>query len=127
MPLVRIDLRKRTSPDFGEKVGKVVYQTMVETINVPEKDNFQVITEHESQGLIYSPDYIGIARTDDVIFIQITLSKGRSVELKKALYKNLVENLKNALDVRPEDVFINLVEVDKENWSFGNGIAQYAE
>jgi len=127
MPLVRIDIRKAKLPDFGKNVGRVVYETMMEEINVPEKDNFQVITEHDSKDLIYSPGYLDIPRTDDVIFIQITLNKGRSLELKKAFYKALAENLKNKLNVRPEDILINLVEVEKENWSFGNGIAQYAQ
>jgi 4-oxalocrotonate tautomerase len=125
MPLARIDFRKGKPSDFGGKVGEIVYRTMVEIINVPEKDIFQVIAEHDADGLIYSPDYLNIQRTDDVIFIQITLSRGRSVELKQAFYKALAENLNKALNVRPEDIFINLVEVEKENWSFGNGIAQY--
>ena len=125
MPLVRIDYRKGKQSDFGRRVGEIVYQTMTEIINVPEKDIFQVIAEHDANGLIYSPDYLDIARTDDVIFIQITLSRGRTVELKQAFYKALVENLNKSLGVRPEDVFINLVEVEKENWSFGNGVAQY--
>jgi phenylpyruvate tautomerase PptA (4-oxalocrotonate tautomerase family) len=126
MPLARIDIIKGKSSDFGKKVGKIIYQTMVEVINVPEKDIFQVISEHDSNGLIYSPDYLNIRRTDDVIFIQITLNRGRTVELKQAFYKALAENLNKALGIRPEDIFINLVEVEKENWSFGNGIAQYA-
>jgi phenylpyruvate tautomerase PptA (4-oxalocrotonate tautomerase family) len=125
MPLARIDIRKGKPSDFGKKVGEIVYQTMVKVINVPEKDIFQVISEHDSNGLIYSPDYLGIERTDNVIFVQITLNRGRTVEIKQAFYKALAENLNNSLGVRPEDIFINLVEVEKENWSFGNGIAQY--
>jgi phenylpyruvate tautomerase PptA (4-oxalocrotonate tautomerase family) len=127
MPLVRIDYRKGKQSGFGKQVGEVIYQTMVEIIGVPEKDIFQVISEHDSNSLIYSPDYLDIPRTDDVIFIQITLSRGRSIELKKAFYKAVAENLNNSLGVRTEDVFINLVEVERENWSFGNGIAQYVE
>ena len=110
----------------GKKVGEVVYRTMVDTINVPAKDNFQVITEHDKNSLIYDPSYLDIQRTDGVIFVQITLNEGRTVELKKAFYKTLAERLNKELGVRMEDVFISLVEVKKENWSFGNGIAQYA-
>lgn len=127
MPIVRISLMKGKPEGFGKKVAEVVYRTMVDTINVPPKDNFQVITEHDKESLIYDPDYLNIPRTDGVIFIQITLMEGRTVELKKALYKTLAERLHQELGVRMEDVFINLVEVKKENWSFGNGIAQYAE
>jgi len=99
---------------------------MVDTINVPPKDNFQVIYELETKNLIYDPSYLNIPRTDDVIFIQITLNEGRSVELKKAFYKAVAERLNKDLRVRMEDIFISLVEVKKENWSFGNGVAQYA-
>jgi phenylpyruvate tautomerase PptA (4-oxalocrotonate tautomerase family) len=99
---------------------------MVESINVPPQDRFQVITEHPADGLIYDPSYLGINRTDDVVFIQITLNVGRTVDQKRALYKKIADLLAQEPGVRPEDVVINLVEVTKENWSFGNGIAQYA-
>lgn len=99
---------------------------MVETINVPAQDRFQVVTEHRADGLIYDPSYLGINRTDDVVFIQITLNAGRTTDQKRALYKKITELLAKEAGVRPEDVVINLVEVAKENWSFGNGDAPYA-
>jgi len=126
MPLVRISLRKSRPADFGRRVGEVVHRAMVETIDVPADDRFQLITEHDQNGFVYDANYLGIARSDALIIIQITLSEGRSVELKKALYKTIAQNLKAQLDVRTEDVVINLVEVKKENWSFGNGLASYA-
>ena len=127
MPLVRISLMKGKPEGFGKKVGEIVYRTMVDTINVPAKDNFQVITQHEKDSLIYDPSYLNIPRTDGVIVIQITLNEGRTVELKKAFYRRVAERLHQELGVRMEDVLMNLVEVRKENWSFGNGIAQYAQ
>ncbi len=127
MPLVRISLMKRKPESFGKKVGDLVYRAMVETLNVPPKDHFQVITQHDRSSLIYDPNYLDIPRTDGVIFIQITLNEGRTVELKKAFYRAVAELLNKELGVRIEDVFINLVEVKKENWSFGNGVAQYAQ
>ena len=126
MPLVRIALRKGHSPGYCGRVGEAVHRAMVETIDVPLKDRFQVITEHDETTLVYDPTYLEIARTDDVIFIQITLSEGRSVERKKALYRAIARNLTAELGVRTEDVFVNLVEVKQENWSFGNGLASYA-
>jgi phenylpyruvate tautomerase PptA (4-oxalocrotonate tautomerase family) len=126
MPLVRIDLMKGKPEGFGKKVGAVVYRAMMETINVPAKDNFQLITEHDRNGLIYDASYLDIARTDGVIIIQITLNEGRTLELKKKFYQAVAEGLHKELGVRKEDVFIGLVEVKKENWSFGKGIAQYA-
>jgi len=126
MPLVRIALRKGKSPEFRRAVSDGVHRAMVEAIKVPEQDRFQIITEHDESGLIYDPSYLGISRTDGVILIQITLNAGRTVEAKKALYARIVQLLREVPGVRPEDVFVSLVEVPKENWSFGNGIAQYA-
>jgi len=127
MPLVQIHLMQGKPVDFRRKVGEIVYQTMMDTINVPSQDNFQIITEHDQDSLIYDPEYLNIQRTEGIIIIQITLNEGRTLERKKAFYKQLAERLHEELGVRMEDVFISLVEVKKENWSFGNGIAQYAE
>lgn len=127
MPLVRISLMRGKPLEFRHKVGEIVYQTMVDTINVPPKDNFQIISEHDENSLIYDSEYLNIQRTDGIVIIQITLNEGRTVELKKVFYERLAERLHKELEVRMEDVFISLVEIKKENWSFGNGIAQYAE
>ena len=126
MPLVRIDLMKGRPEGFGKQVGAVIYRAMMETINVPPKDNFQLITEHDRNGFVYDPSYLDISRSDALIVIQIILNEGRSLELKKRFYQAVAEGLNRELGVRKEDVFINLVEVKKENWSFGHGIAQYA-
>jgi phenylpyruvate tautomerase PptA (4-oxalocrotonate tautomerase family) len=126
MPLVRIALRKGTTPEFRRKLSDSVHRAMVEAIKVPEQDKFQVITEHDAESLIYDPSYLGISRTDGVVLIQITLNAGRTVEARKALYARIAALLRESPGVRPEDVFVSLVEVAKENWSFGNGIAQYA-
>jgi phenylpyruvate tautomerase PptA (4-oxalocrotonate tautomerase family) len=127
MPLVRIDYRKGIHNDLGNKIGAIVYRSMVETINVPENDNFQIISEHETNGLIYNPDYLGIHRSNGIIIIQVTLNEGRTTEMKKAFYKMVSERLHQELGLSKEDIFINLVEVKKENWSFGNGVSQYAQ
>jgi phenylpyruvate tautomerase PptA (4-oxalocrotonate tautomerase family) len=127
MPLVRISLMKGKPEGFGKRVGGVIYRTMVDTINVPAKDNFQIITEHDSNTLIYDPSYLDIPRTDGIVIVQITLNEGRTIEMKKAFFKAVAERLNTELGIRKEDVFMSLVEVKKENWSFGNGIAQYAQ
>ena len=126
MPLVRISLMEGKSPGFGRQVGAVVYRTMADTLNLPPQDNFRIITEHGRDGLVYDPEYLGIARTDGVLLIQIRLNEGRTVELKKAFYQLLANRLHQECQVRKDDVFVSLVEVMKENWSFGNGMAQYA-
>jgi phenylpyruvate tautomerase PptA (4-oxalocrotonate tautomerase family) len=125
MPLVRISLMKGKPAGFGEQVGRIVYETMVKAIDVPPGDRFQVVTEHDRSDLIYDPGYLGIHRSDGIVIIQITITEGRTLEKKKALYKGIAERLNAELGIRVEDVFINVVEVKKENWSFGNGIAQY--
>jgi 4-oxalocrotonate tautomerase len=126
MPLVRIDLRQGKTPEYRRKIGDMVYRAMRETINMPEHDRFQVITDHPAEGLVYDPSYLGINRTDDIVFIQITLNAGRTLDQKKALYSKIAELLAQEPGIRPEDVLINLVECAKEDWSFGNGIASYA-
>ncbi len=127
MPLVRISLRQGKPEVYRRAIGDSVHQALAETINVPAADRFQVITEHGSAGLIYDATYLGIERTDDMVIVQITLNAGRSVDQKRALYARIVELLVENPGVRPQDVLINLVEVPRENWSFGNGEAQYAE
>jgi phenylpyruvate tautomerase PptA (4-oxalocrotonate tautomerase family) len=126
MPLVRIDLRTGRSVDFRRALGDAVYRAMTEAANVPAGDRFMVVTEHDASGLLYDPSYLGVARSDAIVLIQITLNAGRSLTIKKALYQRVAELL-HELGVRKEDVFVSLVEVPKENWSFGNGIAQYVE
>ncbi len=125
MPLVRIALRRGHPAGFGRQVGAIVHQAMVDTIDVPPRDVFQVISEHEADGLVYDATYLDIARSDGIVLIQITLSEGRSDALKQDVYKAVAERLRDQAGMRTEDVFINLVEVKKANWSFGNGIAQY--
>ncbi|QFG30435.1 tautomerase family protein [Pseudomonas umsongensis] len=126
MPLVRVDLKKQQDPTYAKRVGQLIYAALRSAIGVPENDNFQILAEHDDQHFIFDPQYLGIQRTDNLVVIQITLSEGRTLEQKKLLYKTIVESLNTQLAVRLDDVFINLVEAKKENWSFGNGIAQYA-
>jgi phenylpyruvate tautomerase PptA (4-oxalocrotonate tautomerase family) len=126
MPLVRIDLAQGKSADHRRTIGEIIYKVMYETINVPADDKFQIITEHAPEDLNYPQSYLGIAYSPDIVFIQITLTAGRTTEMKKTFFKRVADDLHAQLKVRREDVFIQLVEVAKENWSFGNGMAQYA-
>jgi phenylpyruvate tautomerase PptA (4-oxalocrotonate tautomerase family) len=127
MPLVRISLMQGKPATYRAAIGAAVHRAMVESIKVPPLDHFQVITEYPRGDIVYDPDYLDIKRTDNVVFIQITLNAGRTTEMKRALYRRIVELLGAEPGIRPEDVLINLVEVGKESWSFGNGIASYAQ
>jgi phenylpyruvate tautomerase PptA (4-oxalocrotonate tautomerase family) len=126
MPFVRIDLSKKHPDGFAQQVGNIIFQVMREHINVPEDDKFQVITRHDTNELVIPKSYLGIEYSESIIFIQVTLNEGRTTDMKKAFYKAICESLVNKLKVRPQDIVINLVEVNKENWSFGNGEMQYA-
>jgi phenylpyruvate tautomerase PptA (4-oxalocrotonate tautomerase family) len=126
MPLARIDLPAGKPASYRRAVADVVYEAMVETLKAPKGDRFQVIAEHAADTLIIDPHYLGIERSADALIIQVTLNEGRTVEAKQAFYKAVADGLHARLGLRREDVVINLVEVKKENWSFGNGIAQYA-
>src|SRR3974377_44680 len=124
MPLTRILLRVGKPTKYRRAIMDGVYRAMRETFNVPEDDRFMTVREQDREN--YCLQYLGIDRSDDLMIIQITANNTRSVEQKKALYARVAANLKADPGVRPEDVFINLVEVPKENWSFGNGLAHYA-
>lgn len=125
MPLVRIDLAKGKSAQYRKTLGDALYRAMTEVINVPKDDKFQIITEHAPEELNIAPSYLGIRYSPDIVLIQITMSLGRTVEQKQAFYRRVAQDLQRELKLDPQDVFINLVEVVKENWSFGNGVAQY--
>jgi 4-oxalocrotonate tautomerase len=126
MPLVRISLRRGKPAAYRKAIADGIYDAMRAAFDVPEEDRFMVISEHDEADFSYSANYLGIARSDNLVLIQITANNTRTTEKKKALYRAIAGNLSKNPDVRPEDVFINLVEVLPENWSFGNGIAQYA-
>ena len=126
MPLVRITLRKGKSPEFLQDAGKAVHEALVAQANVPADDRFQIFDEVDT--LIAHPTYGGAERSEGgLIVVEITLNAGRSIEIKRALYADITRRLQEAVDVRPDDVLINLVEVRKEDWSFGKGLATYAQ
>jgi 4-oxalocrotonate tautomerase len=126
MPLVRIALREGKPADYRSAIANEVHQALVEVANVPELDRFQILTEHAAGDLIYDANYLGVKRTDDIVMIQITLNQ-RTQAVKLAIYKAIAARLKKSPGVRPEDVLISLVPVAPEDWSFGEGKAQYVK
>ncbi|WP_144631076.1 tautomerase family protein [Bordetella genomosp. 13] len=126
MPFVRISLRAGKSPAYRQALCDGVYQAMRETFNVPEDDQFMTVSEHDAADFRYGASYLDVARSDDLVFIQITANATRSLEQKKALYQRIAQRLGESPGVRGEDVFVNIVEVAPENWSMGHGLAQYA-
>lgn len=126
MPFVRVYLPKGSSSEIKQRVSASVHRALVETFKVPEDDRFQVISEHGQDELICTPAYLGITHSSQVAFVQITCSEGRSVQTKKDLFQRMAELIADTGAFSIADVVINLIEVKKENWSFGAGIAQYA-
>jgi 4-oxalocrotonate tautomerase len=125
MPLTRVSLRKGKPPAYRKAICESLYLAMRETFDVPEGDRFMTVSEHDADDFVYGADYLGIRRSDDLVMIQLTVSNTRPVAQKQKLYRRIVERLTESPGLRPEDVFINLVEVLPENWSFGLGEAQY--
>jgi 4-oxalocrotonate tautomerase len=125
MPLVRISMKTGRTADERSTIGEAIYSAMRETLNVPENDRFQIITEHAAEDLIYDRHYLNIERTDGIVFIHVFLRKGRSTEMKQAFYRRTTELLSERVGIRTQDVFITLTENDLADWSFGNGVAQY--
>lgn len=124
MPLVRITLSQGRSADFRRAIADGVHRALVETANVPADEGFQVIEEVPEANLIWDPRYLGIERKSPV-FVQIVLNHGRTVEVKKALYRRIADELAVSPGLRREDVLVSLLEVPRENWSFGNGLMSY--
>lgn len=126
MPLVRIDMLRGTSAEYRRQVGDAVHAALID-FGAPPEDKFQVITEHDPDNFRFSSNYLGINRSDALIIVQITAVAGRTTAGKRALYVAVADGLVAAVKLRREDVFVSLVEVAKDNWSFGLGLAQYAD
>jgi 4-oxalocrotonate tautomerase len=126
MPLTRVSLLKGKPPQYRKAILDGLYQAMREVFDVPEDDRFMLIEEYDKSNFFYDENYLGIARDDDLVIIQITVNNTRGPDKKKALFARIAENLTKNPGIKPENIFVNLLEVPKENWSFGNGIAQYA-
>lgn len=127
MPLVRIDLPAGRTADQREAIVDVISDALASEANVPSDDRFMILSEHGAGTLVIDPGYLGVSRTAEALVIQITLNTGRTVDVKKNLYRAIAHGLHERIGIRTEDVFISLVEVPKENWSFGRGEAQYAD
>lgn len=125
MPLARVSLRRGKPAAYRKAILDGLYEALRETFNVPEGDRFMILTEHDQDDFVYDPNYLGIQRSDDLVYLQVTVSNTRPTAQKQKLYKRIVEKLTANPGLRPEDIFINLVEVLPENWSFGHGEAQY--
>ena len=126
MPLTRVFLRKGKPAAYRQAILTGLYEAMRETFDVPETDYFMLVSEQEEADIWCSPTYLGVARSDDLVIIQLTVNNTRTLAQKRALYRRITEKLAAKPGLRPEDVFINLVETRAENWSLGHGLAQYA-
>jgi 4-oxalocrotonate tautomerase len=126
MPLARIDINKKASAELVRIVSEAVYTAMVDVAGVPPHDKFQVINRHEADEMVYPEEgYLGLRYTRDLIIIQVTWVGGRSTEVKKKFFHQLVNEIHDKGGVRKEDVWINLIDTGREDWSFGNGEMQY--
>ncbi len=127
MPLARIDIAKSASAETVRTISNVVYDAMTGVANVPANDKFQIVTRHSQDELIYPADgYLGVTYTPNIVFIQVTWNSGRSVDVKKAFYESVARGIAEKTGIRIQDVWISLIDVAREDWSFGNGEMQYA-
>jgi 4-oxalocrotonate tautomerase len=127
MPLVRIDIAKFASPQVVRAISDVVYEAMTSVANVPSNDRFQIITRHGDDELVYPEDgYLGVTYSPGIVFVHVTWNSGRSVDVKKAFYRAVAGGIADKAGIRIQDVWISLIDVAREDWSFGNGDMQYA-
>lgn len=127
MPLVRITHAAGKPATYRHALADGVHAALVETLNVPADDRFQIVTEQTVDGLIYDNQYLGIRRSDDLVFIQVFLRRGRSTAMKQDFYRRIADNLARNPGLAANDVFITLSENGLDDWSFGQGRAQYVE
>jgi phenylpyruvate tautomerase PptA (4-oxalocrotonate tautomerase family) len=121
MPFARIDLAKGKPPQYRATLADIVYKGILEVLKAPDGDRFIVVNEHEPENLIYDPTFLGMKRSPDFILIQVTSTVGNNKDAKFALFRYIADELKSKLSVRPDDVMINTVFVDRSDWSFGRG------
>jgi 4-oxalocrotonate tautomerase len=127
MPIARIDIDASTTPETRRIICDVIYDAMTSTAKVPAHDKFMVVTKHDAADLVFPEEgYLGVKYTSGIVFIQITWNVGRTTDVKKAFYRKVADDIHEKTGIRKEDVWINLVEVSPENWSFGSGEMQYA-
>ena len=122
MPLVRISLREGKTEEYKRALGDGVHRAMVEAIEAPAQDRFQIITEHPASGLIYDPTYLGVQRTENIVIVQITMSTGRKPPQKRKLFQRMAEILAENPGVRSEDVFVMMHSLPFDNFSFADGL-----
>jgi phenylpyruvate tautomerase PptA (4-oxalocrotonate tautomerase family) len=121
MPFARIDLIQGKAPEYRAAVADIVYRGIVDVLKAPDGDRFIVINEHTADNLIYDPKFLGFNRSADFLLIQVTSTVGNNKDSKLAFFRFVADELKDKLSVRPDDVMINMVYVDRSDWSFGNG------
>ena len=127
MSLVQIFLRSGASPEYRKALGDGLHRAMVEGLVIPADDHFQVISEHAAGDLIYDPQYLGVQRSERFVLVKITLSAGRKPQQKRKLFKRIAEILAESPGLPPKELMTVVVETVWENWSFGNGEAQYMD
>ncbi|WP_420992420.1 tautomerase family protein [Cupriavidus sp. 30B13] len=127
MPIVRIDLSNTHSAEVVQAIGDVIYDAMVSVASVPADDRFQIVSRHADDELIYPRQgYLGVTYTKSIVFIQVTWNAGRTIEVKQGFYRAVADGIHARTGIRKEDVWISLVDVNRVDWSFGNGEMQYA-
>jgi 4-oxalocrotonate tautomerase len=126
MPLIHVALRVGKPDAYRQAIFDGLYRAMREMLHVPEDDQFMTLSEHEAANFRYGASCFGVARSDDLVFIQITVFNTRTADQKKALFRRTAELLRENPGIRPEDVFVTVLEAAKENWSVGHGLAQFA-
>lgn len=126
MPFARIDLIKGKPAEYRRAIGQIVYAAMIEILKAPENDRFQVIAEHDAENFIFDPSFFGLERSADLVFVQLTLAEGRTLDQKRGFYKQVADELHAKLGLRREDIFISLIGTGRDDWSFGNGEASLA-
>lgn len=126
MPLVRIDMIRGRSPQQVRAVADAVQESLIEVLRIPERDRFQIVTQHDPEEIIALDAGLGFERSPGAVIVHIFTQQGRGTQEKQSLYKTLAERLAGA-GVEGKDLFVSYFENGPEDWSFADGRAQYVE
>lgn len=121
MPFIRTSVRKGTSQQRVAAIVDGVHQSLVEAIGMPPAELFNLVSDYDPERFFYDRSFNGIARSDELVVIEITMRRGRSDAMKRALYAGIAERL-GAAGVSARDIFIFVHENDYSDWSVGNGV-----
>jgi phenylpyruvate tautomerase PptA (4-oxalocrotonate tautomerase family) len=122
MPFVHTYVHQSTNAPTRSAIVSAIHDALVSGIGMPADELFNMVHPYDPVNFHYSRSFNGIARSDQLVVVEITMRRGRSDAMKRALYVAVAENISKINGISPRDVFIFMHENDYSDWSVGNGV-----